>query len=260
MSWKEKLKYKYPSLEGEQNANLSLKNSQVISLVLIPKTIDPQLLLNVKIKKDKVQTITLNDKEYVLEPLPKKPGPIVVNINGTRLVEPQNTLCLGKSVPEMSLRQLDVPMKEKVHLPVDLKTRHPLFGFNFKSHLNIDKSVRRQLEEAVEIKTKVEKKEAKKMRKLKRHHESSGVEESVLNMFNAINTTNTSQMDETDQNTKSSNVEGHKERKRKRSSNLDDADSVLNNTTKKHKSRKSYESMETLPILEDHKKKKRKSL
>lgn len=260
MPWKEKLKYKYPRIEGEQNANLSLKNSQVISLVLIPKSIDPQWLLNVKIKKDKAQTITLNDKEYVLEPLPKKPDPIVVNINGTQLVEPQGTLCLGKSVPEMSLRELDVPMKEKVHLPNDLKTRHPLFGFNFKSQLNIDKSVRRQLEEAVEMKTKVEKKEAKRMRKLKRQHESSGVEESVLNMFNAISTTTTSQVDETDQNTKKSNVEGLKERKRKRSSNLEDADSPLNNSTKKHKSRKSYEPVETLSLKENHKKKKRKSL
>lgn len=256
MNWKEKLKYRFPNIE-EQHVKAKLpKTNAKYSLLLVPKNIDPKHLLNLKCSLTKEANVTLNKKEYVFEPLPKKPDPILINLNGPRLVELQSVITLQQSIPKLTLQQLNISRREDIPLPNAIKVRHPLFGVNYKPKLSLNKNVKRKLQEAIEHKRKIEEKEERKRRKSKRKNKIRGVEENVLNIFNSINshTEDIKNIDlfpiKTEDNTTDLNSSSKsKHKKKKHREHLIDQsigeNESFDSAKKKHKNKKSISVLET---------------
>ncbi|KAL1495102.1 hypothetical protein ABEB36_010573 [Hypothenemus hampei] len=189
LTWKEKLQLKHPEIGTEQKMDVNVTNSDSYALILIPKTVNPQSLLNRKCNFNKQTVIKLNDKNYVFEPMPKEPDPILVNANGPRLLQIQKTIYLREFVPPLTMNEeMNAPVTEYVTLPSEIKVRHPLFGISYKKKLKLDKSINNKLQEAVALKSKAEQKELKKRKKKKEH---GGIEETVLDIFNSISTSDT---------------------------------------------------------------------
>ncbi|XP_066153304.1 uncharacterized protein [Euwallacea fornicatus] len=255
MSWLDKLKHKYPALQEQSHTNISFPGTDVkYSILLVPKHIDFQNLSNLKTKHfTKGKTVKVNNKEFICEVLPVKPDPVIVAFTAPKLIEPQSTYCLRECLPPLTpLSELKSPEPEGVALPTQIKNqRHPLFGGNYKNKMKLSEEVCRQLQEAVERKSKVEKKERKRC-KVKKNHSSRGVEENVLNIFNSIDTAfkNSTVLANSEAeslyNSKSNlkrhnnfNIE-HKSKKRKRKdldATLEDLDfTVLEENDKKRKS------------------------
>ncbi|XP_066253243.1 uncharacterized protein DDB_G0286299-like isoform X2 [Euwallacea similis] len=192
MSWLDKLKQKYPALQEQSHTNINFPGTNVkYSILMVPKHIHPQSLSNLKTKHfTKGKTVKVNDKDFICEVLPVKPDPVIVAFKAPKLIEPQSMYCLREFLPSlMPLSELKSPEKQYVALPSQIKNkRHPLFGGNYKNKVKLSEEVCKQLQEAVERKSKAEEKERKK-HKFKKTHISRDIEENVLNIFNSIGTT-----------------------------------------------------------------------
>lgn len=122
---------------------------------------------------------------YVFQPLPKKPDPVVLGLKTPKLLELESVIYFKQFLPKLRLDEIEVPAKEDVSLPSVIKSRHPLFGTNYKKEIRLDQGVKQNLQHAVERKEKVVLK-ARSKRRSKRQPTSDGVEEGVLSIFNSI--------------------------------------------------------------------------
>lgn len=162
---KELLQDLYPDLTiANIKDELNISDSEEVYLLRIPKTVDPQQLLNKEVDLIFGSKVKVGSKKYEFVPTNKASDPILLVGNQSRTVQPKNTLFLKKYIKSPKLPDLELIEKAMIPLPENLKPRHPLFGSNYEDKIQLSSSVELRLQKAINdcLKEKVKKKNKRK--------------------------------------------------------------------------------------------------
>lgn len=197
----------YPNLTPRNiEDSFHISSNEDVYLLRLPKTINPQDLINTKVKLTEGSKLKINHEKYKLESSNKAFQPFLLVGNGSMPIEPKNSFFVTKYVKSTKIPEIEIKPKANVPLPDNLKTRHPLFGSNYEDEIKLSEDAERRLQKAIDECLK--QKEKPKKKKKTKHNVSDEIQNEVI--FNLL-----------DKHTSVKNVpdsQTHKKEKKRRSS------------------------------------------
>lgn len=121
----------------------------------IPKSVNPNLLLNKTLYNDEDTKIKLDGQKYLISMENKKQDPIMLIANtktencNMKLLNIVGTIKAQQVVKSKKKRHSSEITNNRVPYPENLKIRHPIFGSDYKNKIKLDKNIQIKLDEAV---------------------------------------------------------------------------------------------------------------
>ncbi|XP_057653295.1 tanabin-like [Diorhabda carinulata] len=173
LTTQEQLNELYPKLRKiDLHTKMKVKDSVDVYLLHVPKSVNPENLLNSEINLEESCRVNIDGDSYTIKPTSNVPDPTLVLNNKTEILHFKKNLVLEKYIK--ANKEPKIPSKEKfiVPLPSHLKNRHPLFGSNYEDRIQLDETIEEKLDEA--LKNLLKPSKSKKHKKVEKANNAMG--------------------------------------------------------------------------------------
>ncbi|KAK9871832.1 hypothetical protein WA026_014289 [Henosepilachna vigintioctopunctata] len=128
--------------------NLELGSDDEVYLLQLPKTINPKIMEGISFSLSKKSKLKLGSEKYCIRPQSHNSNLILTSTNTMRTIRPLATLKMEKHQKLKKPEEVVYVESKKQPLPNSIKIRHPLFGAEYQSKIELEKQIKDKLEEA----------------------------------------------------------------------------------------------------------------
>lgn len=237
------------------NEDYNISNNEEVYLLQIPRTIDPQHLLNKELDLTGGSKLKIGKDKYDLEPTNKVPVPFLLVGNQSRVICPIDSFFLKKRMKLTKMPDIETIEKAIVPFPKNLKHRHPLFGSEYEDKIQLSSEVEERLQKAIENCLKQREKAKNKKKKSSVDHTQNEVIFSLLGFTTNKTSHIEEQYDSAFGSSESNNNGAHKKKTKIKSlneslslgaNNSPISPDIAETVTKKKKSKNKQNDMESV--------------